>query len=481
MCTKEKNISKAEKIQNTNAVLITEENEDIDVLDRAQFIDLIVKTIGFYSEHKKTSSISLQGTWGSGKSWIVNKVYNELYNVEDFENCGSKYCVFIYNAWDYDYYDEPLISLFISIYKQLNNEGAIFLKNEETRQKVEIFFSQIKSVILDDLLNIPFLVNIVEFKKKLDEKKQKSDDKIRKYDYHFDINQIMESTLKGLNKISKDKTIVLFVDELDRCLPNYAIKVLERLHHIKQNVQNIQIVYSFDKSALTKTIQNLYGDIDIKKYLAKFIDFELKLPFPKINKNTFEKYAELFNEFDFVNCPKNTNIQQLFLRLLPDTIEIRNLQQMFKKIIFINQLLNDTQQKLDYSILIVELFIAIVFEIGFDVKGLSLIYDRQSQRATLFFDRKLGLKEDEKPEEIGNFISTISCTGIYEVRKNMYGNVEYWIKGDSKNISINAMVLYHIARLFQQEDFYTLQKLDFLTEKEKFLEKFLFYYKILEI
>ena len=55
----------------------------------------------------------------------------------------------------------------------------------------------------------------------------------------------LENALKQIKdvitKISEELNIVLFVDELDRCLPEYAIKVLERLHHICNEMPIIQI------------------------------------------------------------------------------------------------------------------------------------------------------------------------------------------------------------------------------------------------
>mgnify|MGYP003533024634 FL=1 len=44
------------------------------------------------------------------------------------------------------------------------------------------------------------------------------------------------------------------VDELDRCLPEYSIKVLERLHHLTENTDNVITVLSMDKSQLEKSV-----------------------------------------------------------------------------------------------------------------------------------------------------------------------------------------------------------------------------------
>ena len=469
-----------EEIEKSNAVLITEESDNIDVLDRKTFIEQILKTIEYYSEKKERVSFSIQGTWGSGKSWIINKLTNELYNIQDFDNCGSKYCIFSYNAWDYDYYDEPLISLFISLYKQLSNENAVLIKNEEIRKKVEIFLDAIKDNFMEELELIPFIGNIVDFNQSYNKKKEKDEEKVRKYDYHFDINRIMEATLKGLNKISSDNTIILFVDELDRCLPEYAIKVLERIHHIRQYVNNIQIIYTIDKNQLDAIIKNTFGDINTTNdYLAKFIDFGYKLPPSQFNTDIEKKYNELFRHFDFINCDKSTAVFKLIKSLLPKTIPIRIQQSMLKKILFINNQLNDSNTKLDYSILIVELFIAIAMHVNMKWEGTHFVFNRERQ--TVEIVNKQGKNQCQHPAEIKDFILEIACTGIYKEGMDRRGADKLWLSISQCDATINSLVLYYIARLINDDEYYSYENINYLQNNDDYLKKFFLYYKSLEM
>lgn len=471
-----------QNIENTNASLVTEVNDEIDVLDRKSFTDRIRQIIEYYADKKQSVSFSIQGTWGSGKSWIINKVYNELYDIQDFDNCGSKYCIFTYNAWDYDYYDEPLISLFISLYKQLNNENAVLIKNEETRKKVNVFFSTLKNDFIEDLKVIPLVENIISFKLNYDKQLENYDDTIRKYDYHFDINQIMEATIKGLNKISKEKSLVLFVDELDRCLPEYAIKVLERIHHIKQYVKNIEIIYSIDKEQLKQTINNCFGNNDekmIKNYLSKFIEFGLTMPPATFNKEIDKKYNELFEQFDFINCAKNTTIIELVKSLLPESIPIRIHQAILKKIIFINNQLNMKQEKFDYSILITELFIAIAEEVNMKWENSYLQFD--DKRQTSILKTKSTPSQYVHPQEVTDFILKISCTGIYLFYQTINGGELIKLNLKESENNINSLVLYFIARLLKCNQFFSITKFNYLDENESFLNKFFDFYKSLEM
>ena len=470
------------KINNTNAILVTEENVDIDVLNRQVFIDRIKQIIEYYANKTQSVSFSIQGTWGSGKSWIVNKVYNELYDIQDFENCGSKYCIFTYNAWDYDYYDEPLISLFISLYKQLNNENAVLIKNEETRKNVKAFFDTLKKEFIEELKVIPLVENIITFKQNYDDQLKSYDDTIRKYDYHFDINQIMEATIKGLNKIASEKTLVLFVDELDRCLPEYAIKVLERIHHIKQYVKNIEIIYSIDKEQLKQTINNCFGNNDekmIKNYLSKFIEFGLTMPPATFNKEIDKKYNELFEQFDFINCAKNTTIIELVNSLLPENIPIRIHQAMLKKIVFINNQINNTSEKLDYSILITELFIAIAEEVKMKWNGTFLEFDHK--RGGLIIKNTQAINQYQYPKEITEFIMRISCVGIYKYAPAQNGEQKAWLDIYEEEATINSLVLYYIARLIGDRQLYPYNKISYLTRNDEYIKKFYNFYKTLEM
>lgn len=387
---------------------------DIDVLDRKEFVDKVIQIIEYYSNKSQSVSFSIQGDWGSGKSWIIKKVYNELYDIQDFDNCGSKYCIFTYNAWDFDYYDEPLISLFISIYKQLNNENAIFIKNEKTRENVKALFETLKDSFLDELKLIPLIGNIITFKKTYNKLIEKRHEKIRKYDYHFDINQIMESTIKGLNKIAKERTLVIFVDELDRCLPEYAIKVLERMHHISKKVQNLQIIYSIDKNQFKETVRNIFGqNVNAGDYLKKFFGFGINISSGVINDQFTEKYKALFNNFDFV-FSDNFDKEKAFSSILLET-NMRERENIIQKIELINSILNKNQKTLDISILYTELFLANCFVNNINIYNSEVHYEKNSLSLIVENDTP----QLKKSAEISEFFESLSR--CHNVKHELHG------------------------------------------------------------
>lgn len=74
------------------------------------------------------------------------------------------------------------------------------------------------------------------------------------------------------------KPIVVFVDELDRCRPDFAVRTIERIKHFF-DVPGIVFVLLLNRRQLAAAVEGLYGSkVDAEAYLAKFIPLSLNLP-----------------------------------------------------------------------------------------------------------------------------------------------------------------------------------------------------------
>lgn len=72
--------------------------------------------------------------------------------------------------------------------------------------------------------------------------------------------------------------IVIFLDELDRCRPDFAVRTLERIKHFF-DVPKVVFVLLINRAQLVAAIKGLYGArLDAEGYLAKFIQLQLVLP-----------------------------------------------------------------------------------------------------------------------------------------------------------------------------------------------------------
>ena len=114
----------------------------------------------------------------------------------------------------------------------------------------------------------------------------------KQFDNYTSFNEILNKLKGSIIELAKDRTIIIVVDELDRCVPNYVIKVLERLHHIFDGVSNSVTILSIDRTQLEHSLEKIYGsDIDTEHYLKKFIDFRIKLDNGKVQNDIFMKYG----------------------------------------------------------------------------------------------------------------------------------------------------------------------------------------------
>lgn len=72
--------------------------------------------------------------------------------------------------------------------------------------------------------------------------------------------------------------VVFFIDELDRCRPDYAVELLENIKHLF-NVPGIIFVLGIDRAQLAHSVKAIYGEgFDGAEYLKRFIDLEYKIP-----------------------------------------------------------------------------------------------------------------------------------------------------------------------------------------------------------
>ena len=86
-------------------------------------------------------------------------------------------------------------------------------------------------------------------------------------------------TLKAcLKELAADKPIILFIDELDRCRPDYAVDMLEVIKHVF-DIENVKVVLVTNTKQLRAAINHRYGvAVDAQKYLDKFLKYSFALP-----------------------------------------------------------------------------------------------------------------------------------------------------------------------------------------------------------
>ena len=93
-------------------------------------------------------------------------------------------------------------------------------------------------------------------------------------------------TLKScMKELAEDKPIILFIDELDRCRPDYAVDMLEVIKHVF-DIENVKVVLVTNTKQLCAAINHRYGaEVDAQKYLDKFLKYSFALPDKVLDQN----------------------------------------------------------------------------------------------------------------------------------------------------------------------------------------------------
>ncbi|HMZ07632.1 MAG TPA: P-loop NTPase fold protein [Anaerolineales bacterium] len=246
--------------------------------------------------------ISVQAPSGWGKTTFIKMWKTQL------ESLG--HICFYFNAWENDFVNDPLIAFVGEINKVTLDKGPISQWNTQLKQ-LQNFGGKIVRRALPLTIQIATQGllgqeavkqastllfasggEIANFASQLAEEniRQYENDKNGIREFRHELKQFMKSLSAGQGK---RPPVVFFIDELDRCRPDFTIRLLERIKQIF-SVEGIVFVLGVDRAQLEQAIKSVHGEgIDRDGYLRRFVDYTVNLPEP-----TVEKYVTfLFERF----------------------------------------------------------------------------------------------------------------------------------------------------------------------------------------
>ena len=246
-----------------------------NILGRNKKLVMLAKIL---DNQKNNAIIAIDGKWGSGKTFFVKQFEYIVKSIEQFYDCkvfeqksidvmktlNQNSIIIYYNAWENDDHINPLESI---IYKVLNE----FPKYKDYITNNKDMFNLFKDC----------MINFVE-KSSLGIIKSENLKSLKSFQDIADSIQTIEEKKAAFNKLINsiligNKRLILIIDELDRCNPSFAVKLLETIKHFYNNA-NISIIVSTNNSELSYTIKKFYGEgFDGYRYLNKFYDLIINL------------------------------------------------------------------------------------------------------------------------------------------------------------------------------------------------------------
>ncbi|WP_167492587.1 KAP family P-loop NTPase fold protein [Pseudomonas leptonychotis] len=271
--------------------MITEE-ETIwhdDYMDRKKSSDFLT-TYLLANSHIKV--LNVNSPWGSGKSFFLSRWAKEL---------SKNHICIIFDSWANDFSSEPLIALITCIEQQtkdattLNSTDAgktiisagSNLIKKATPLIAKGLVKKFLGVEIDQLLGDNTSDEVSDLTEslvgKLIEEQSKTSDNIIAFK-----EAVSETLSQAAEKRGKSSPAFIFIDELDRCRPTYAIELLERIKHFFE-LEDCRFIVASDSKQLAHSIRAVYGEqFYSERYLARFFDSEFRLD----NRDTFRVISE---------------------------------------------------------------------------------------------------------------------------------------------------------------------------------------------
>ena len=335
--------------------------EKLDILNREEFVDKLVNLTENIAANKTSTSFAINGGWGCGKSFVLDMYEERLNTIQSEETATDKYFVIRYNCWKYDYYEEPLVAIVAAMIDIINQKTKLWNDEQKKARVLGVLkaigttFLSMANNAIKDKTGVDIQSAYKTAKSKIDEEEAKIE-KSHEYDVYFSFNQALHRLQDLIAELSQDQTVIFMVDELDRCLPEYSIKVLERLHHLTENSNNVITVLSMDKVQLQTSVKQIFGFDNPSKYLEKFIQFEIKLDKGSISDKITDKHADYIELFDKSLFPYEDSTEEILQTIL-NGIDVRAQEIIFRKAKIAHQILFPVPYAADYSCMCMEILL----------------------------------------------------------------------------------------------------------------------------
>jgi len=218
-------------------------------------------------------TIGLYGPWGSGKTTMITGIVEQLQK----NDCLT----LVFDAWKYRHEKNLILPLLCALQREhLPSPGV-----KDSAQKIvtSVAFATLAGYLkhntgigIEDFIT-PFkkYEDGYEYYKKYDNQVSKIEDEYQKF-------------IANLLKKTGKKKVVIFIDNLDRCLPDIVVNLLEDISSFL-SIREVPCVYvlTLDKENAIKAIKHRFPDFDGADYLEKIVQIPLKMPTPQ-NSSTEE-------------------------------------------------------------------------------------------------------------------------------------------------------------------------------------------------
>ena len=333
---------------------------------------------------------SVSAPWGCGKTYFIENLISLMEN--DSINI-------LYNAWESDFYESPLIPLLIEILHKIEQV------DNKTKLEEDIKLSKniAEKICKKSSFQMGFDLGFVNCAANFDPNKKMIDSE------YIELKSEIKDFKNRLKNIQEklNKKIIIFIDELDRCHPMYTIRTLEIIKHFF-GIPNIIFVLSVDKKQIENSVRQIFG-VNMGEengYLRKFIDIDFQLPTPSMEQLAYYNLTQIWHKFDrFINNHRYYTYNMQFRPIYPAILPVLDYEH---DQVYLSSLISEIANRLNFSLRDLEKFFM----------RLSLTVDILTKEDILFLEPIIlfNFLALNNIEEIDNYVNLNSSNIIIQIK-----------------------------------------------------------------
>ncbi|HOJ16883.1 MAG TPA: P-loop NTPase fold protein [Dictyoglomaceae bacterium] len=390
-----------------------------DILGRYPFAKSLGDAILSYKE-KDSIVIGLFGTWGSGKTSIINMALEYIENISKDKADDEKPIIMRFNPWNYSDQNQLISQFFIRL------SGVLRRRDYTSKVNKAGELLEIYAKILESFILIPNISPIASVFSKLFRNIGSTAKNLSRLNSK-DLNAVRSE----LNELLSDQPhkIVIVIDDIDR-LNDTEIRQIFQLVKSLGDFPNTIYLLAFDRAVVINALESVQKGFGIE-YLEKIVQIPFEIPL--ISKQEVEYL--LLNQLNELirNIPENKwnkayweNIYYSGLRYFFKNI--RDVTRYINSLRFSFEMVKEDVNPIDFfAITGIQVFIPEVYYSIRDNKNIfSGIYsnfrtsDERKKQDREICDGIIGKVKDPSPEVLRNFLKK-----LFPKVESIYDNIEY--------------------------------------------------------
>nr|BDD44357.1 hypothetical protein 9 [bacterium] len=276
--------------------------DDWDLIGLSDTKDRMVNVLKYV---KPPLTVGFYGKWGTGKTELIYGIMDDLSSRQSESTSTEKYLTLYFDAWAYRKEENIALAVLSKIYNEFLGDTSTEIKESVSKVFRSLFYvggNAAAKIFTSGTSDISTIEKGLELAEK------ECEDYIKYIDTVENLKKDYKSLIDKIIKITKAEKIFIFIDNLDRCLPDTVVDLLENIS-IFLSYKDVSCVYmlAMDKEHVIKAINHRFPDFEGEKYLEKIVNVDLHI---SVGEGTFDTFVDRYKKTITKSMHRRDNFEE---------------------------------------------------------------------------------------------------------------------------------------------------------------------------